>query len=240
MSAWIAADHPLAVAATEAVQSGDIAALRAMLVEHPHLATARIGDIDGMSRTLLHAATDWPGHFPNVVATIGTLIAAGADVNARFAGPHTETPLHWAASSDDVDALDALLDAGADIEADGAVIAGGTPLADATAFGQWVVARRLVERGAESNLFQSAVLGLMDRLLPQLDQASPDDITGALWGACHGGQLAAAQLLRERGGDIGWVSTWDSTTPLDAARRSDAAGAADVVAWLDSLASPQG
>jgi ketosteroid isomerase-like protein len=31
-------------------------------------------------------------------------------------------PLHWAASSDDVEALDALLDAGADIEADGAVI----------------------------------------------------------------------------------------------------------------------
>lgn len=45
------------------------------------------------------------------------LIQHGADVNARFAGPHTETPLHWAASSDDVEVLDALLDARADIEA---------------------------------------------------------------------------------------------------------------------------
>jgi len=41
------------------------------------------------------------------------------------------------ASSDDIEVLDALLDAGADIEASGAVIAGGTPLADATAFAQW-------------------------------------------------------------------------------------------------------
>jgi len=53
-----------------------------------------------------------------------------------------------AASSGDVDVLDALLDAGADIEAPGAVIGGGTPLADARAFKQWMVALRLIERGA--------------------------------------------------------------------------------------------
>ena len=81
-----------------------------------------------MSRTLLHVATDWPGHFPNGAATIAALVEAGADVNARFTGPHTETPLHWAASSDDVAVLDALLDAGANIESPGAVIGGGTSL----------------------------------------------------------------------------------------------------------------
>lgn len=59
------------------------------------------------------------------------LIDAGADVNARFIGPYSETPLHWAASSNDVEVVDELLDNGADIEAPGSVIGGGTPLADA-------------------------------------------------------------------------------------------------------------
>ena len=101
---------------------------------------------------------------PEAAAKVAALVAAGADVNARFTGPHGETPLHWAASSDDIDALDALLDAGADIEADGAVIAGGTPIADAVAFGQWNAARRLLERGARTNLWQAAALGLLDRV----------------------------------------------------------------------------
>lgn len=39
----------------------------------------------------------------------------------------------WGGNSDDVDAIDALVAAGADIEAPGAVIGDGTPLADATA-----------------------------------------------------------------------------------------------------------
>jgi ankyrin repeat protein len=46
---------------------------------------------------------------------VGVLVEFGAEVNARFTGSNTETPLHWAASSDDIEVLDALLDAGADI-----------------------------------------------------------------------------------------------------------------------------
>src|SRR4029453_14620054 len=104
-----------------------------------------------MGPSLPHVAADWPGHFPNGAASVAVLIDAGADVNARFTGPHTETPLHWAASSDDIEVLDTLLDRGADIEAPGSVIAGGTPLADAVAFGQWKAANRLVARGAKSS-----------------------------------------------------------------------------------------
>ncbi len=232
----IAADDPLAVEATRVVQAGELERLAQLLEDNPSLVTAHIGTCpDGMSRTLLHAATDWPGHFPNNPQVVQLLIDAGADVNARFTGPHTETPLHWAASSDDVDVLDVLLDNGADIEAPGAVIAGGTPLADATAFGQWNAARRLIERGAKSNMFESATLGLLDRIEPSFDSETPptaDDATRAFWGACHGGQLATAKFLLDRGADFDWVSSWDSTTPLDAARRSEAD---DVVEWLLGL-----
>jgi hypothetical protein len=58
------------------------------------------------------AVTQTPGHYPDGPATVAVLLEAGADVNARFTGPHTETPLHWAASSDDVLVLDALLEHG--------------------------------------------------------------------------------------------------------------------------------
>jgi uncharacterized protein len=124
----ITADDPLAVDVVTAIRGGDVARLRRLLNDNPDLAHARIADprCDD-TRSLLHIATDWPGQYPNGAETVRTLIAAGADVNARFGGAHTETSLHWAASSDDVEVLDALLDAGADIEADGAVIGGGTP-----------------------------------------------------------------------------------------------------------------
>ena len=253
MRMCLAADDPLAVVATHAVQSGDVDGLHALLVEHPGLSNAEIGDRgpSGMSRSLLHAATDWPGHYPNNVAVVKMLIDHGADVNSRFSGPHTETPLHWTASSDDVEVLDVLLDAGADINAPGAVIGGGTPIADATAFAQWNAARRFVERGAETNLYQSAAMGLLDRIEPLFAGATPptaDDITHAFWGACAGGQLVAAQFLAGKGADVNWVSTWDGLTPLEAARRSrdqnDALDLAerqhdrqfqDVISWLEQL-----
>src|SRR5881398_3715189 len=90
----------------EAVRSGHVESLNRLLDENSALATARI---DG-ARTLLHVATDWPGHLPNVRASVEALVAHDADVNAAFQGRHSETPLHWAASSDDVEAVEALLD----------------------------------------------------------------------------------------------------------------------------------
>ncbi len=230
----IGTEESVAVDVVEAIHTGDVARLKRLLADNSELATVRLGDDDpdGMSRSLLHVATDWPGHFPNVATTIAVLAGAGADVNARFRGPHTETPLHWAASSDDVEALDALLDAGADIEATGAVIAGGTPLTDATAFAQWNVARRLVERGAHAPLREAATLGLMDRVDEYCDAdppPTPSDLTQALWHAGHGGQQLVAEYLLERGADPHWVSTWDGLTCLDAARRNGFNDAAD---WL--------
>ncbi|MFD2879737.1 ankyrin repeat domain-containing protein [Paenibacillus rhizoplanae] len=201
----------------------------------------------GMSRTLLHIATDWPGHYPNNAAVLTALIEAGAEVDAQFSGPHSETPLHWAASSDDIEVLDLLLDAGADIEAPGAVIAGGTPLDDAVAFAQWRAAQRLVERGAQPALWHAAALGLLDAIaahfagepLPRRYpwgassvSAAPDEVNVAFWCACHGGQLTAAELLLGWGAELSWPSPWDGLTPLDAARRSRAT---ELAAWLESL-----
>jgi uncharacterized protein len=229
-SMLLAADDPIAVAATTAVQAGDLDTLTSLLAVNPGLATARIGD-HTMSRTLLHAATDWPGHFPRVGHAIEALVRAGADVNARFVGAHAETPLHWAASSDDIEALNALIDAGADLEASGAVLGGGSPLADAVGFGQWQVARRLVERGATTRLKDAAALGLLDRVEASFaadPPPTPELVTDALWAACHAGQRSTAEYLLERGADVNWIG-WDDLTPLDVAVQADAT---DLAAWL--------
>jgi uncharacterized protein len=227
----ISTEDPLAVAVATAIRTGDLDTLRQLLDAHPDLATTRVGDDDpdGMSRTLLHVVTDWPGHFPNGAATVAALVAAGADVNARFRGPHEETPLHWAASSDDVDVLDALLDAGAAIDAPGAVIGGGPPLADATAFRCWNAAHRLVERGAETTPFSEAALGLVDRLEARGDQLPAEDVNRAFWAACHGGRIDAARYLLARGAELNWIPPWEPLTPLDTAATS---GSAELVSWL--------
>ena len=226
----IRADDQLAVDVIAAIQGGDVQQLRQLLDEHPDLARARLDYRDSI-RTLLHIATDWPGHFPNGPATVVVLVAAGADVNAHMSGPHTETPLHWAASSDDVDVLDALIGAGAEIEASGSVIDGGPPLSDAVAFGQWRAARRLVEHGAQATLWHAAALGLMDRVVDHFSSETPpttDEVTNAFWCACHGGQRQTAEYLLDRGAELNWVGH-ARLTPLDAAERSKADELAD---WL--------
>jgi ankyrin repeat protein len=229
----IHSDEPVAVGVAQAIQSGNLEALRRLLSTNPGLATARIvgpGTCEE-SRTLLHLATDWPGHFPNGRSVVAALIEAGAELDAPFKGSHGERPLHWAVSSGDIAVLEALLDAGADIEATGSVIGGGTPLADAVAFGQWQAARRLIERGARTTLWQAAAMGLLDRVEEAFAggaSSSPDEITNAFWCACHGGQRDTAEYLLGRGADLNWIG-YDELTPLDAARRH---GAEELVEWL--------
>jgi hypothetical protein len=224
----INANEPLGVAVLAAIHGGDAVALKRLLVENPELTTATINN-----RSLLHLATDWPGHFPGIAATINVLIAAGVDPNTPAVGKWPETPLHWAASSDDVEALDALLDGGADIETAGASIAGGTALDDAVGYGQWRVARRLVERGARvQKLWHAAALGMMplvEQHFTRQRKPTPEEISDAFWQACHGGQRPAAEYLLARGAELNWVPDWTKETPLDIARSS---GASDLIEWL--------
>jgi ankyrin repeat protein len=227
-----AGHDPLVVSLTGRIRAGDVTGLAALLAEHPSLAAERYGD-DATSQTALHLATDWPGHRPRVAETIALLVAAGAPVDGRFTGPHRETPLHWAASCDDTEAIDALLDAGADIEAPGAVFTDGSALSDAVIFAQWNAARRLVERGATMTIWQAAALGEIDELASLLETSAPSeqDITNAGWHACRAGRLDAVRLLADRGADLDWLGH-DQTTSR---RAGIASGNSDLVAWLHTV-----
>ncbi|KAK3180552.1 hypothetical protein K4F52_008143 [Lecanicillium sp. MT-2017a] len=235
----IAADDPRAVAVTAAIQSGDVGAVKAIMDQHDELASAQIGS-EKDARSLLHILTDWPGHYPNNVETAKALIAAGVDVNAACINElHSETPLHYAASCDDVEILDILLDSGADINASGGVIA-DTPLADARAFLQLKCAHRLVERGATVALGDAATLGLIDRVKAFYaagEQPTKDVTSRALWNACYGGQLETAQYLHSLGGDVNAIPPWRPETALDAAIRSKQS--VDVVEWLRSIGAEE-
>lgn len=203
----------------EALRAGDVATCIAALERDPSLAASYFGD-EREARTALHVLTDFPGHVPNAPQLIGVLVAAGADVDAPFVGAHAETPLHWAASNDDVDAVEALLDAGADIEAPGGVLTGGPPLDDAVIFGQWSAARALAGRGARVQLFHAAALGMTADVAEALALDPPRDaVTNALWHACRGGRAPTAELLLDAGGDPDWVG-YDGMTPRDAAADS--------------------
>jgi len=223
---------PLAQALTNAIHAGDVEALRHLLDGDPLISKLRIVDPKGVSRSLLHIAVDWPGHFPRVSQAIALLIDRGAEPDAPLVGGNApETPIHGAASCNDADALDALLDGGADIESPGAIFTNGTAMSDAVIFAQWNAARRLLERGAKTTFTESAGLGLLDRLATYFEQGpkpAADQITAALWHACRGGQLQAAQYLARNGANINWVG-WDKIAPLDGAQQS---GNQDLVAWL--------
>lgn len=232
---------PTGLALQSAIRSGDLPALGRLLGEHAGLADARLADRKGASRAPLHVATDWPGHFPNGAAVVAALVAAGADPNARVGGAsHAETPLHWAASSDDAEVADALIAAGADLEATGASIAGGTPLDDAVGYGCWQVARLLADRGARvDKLWHAAALGLTERVAAWFAgpvHPTAEEVNQAFWQACHGGQPRTAAYLLERGADPTYVPPYSKSKALEVAAVADGRREG-LVAWLRGLAA---
>jgi uncharacterized protein len=199
----------------QAIRTGDTTALADLLSRHPGLACEQIHG----PRTPLHVAADWPGYFPAGPVTVRLLIEAGADPNADPGGDRPETPLHWAASSDDADVADALISGGADIETPGGSI--GTPLDNAVGYGCWNVARLLVQRGARvDKLWLAAALGIMPRveeLLAVIPPPSPEDITEAFWQACHGGQRRTAERLLASGADPSATPGYSDQTAAEVA-----------------------
>ena len=163
--------------------------------------------------------TSWP---------TGPAISHGPDRSAPHRGwrrsqlprprARLRTPLHWAATSDDVDVTAALIDGGADIEVpDGSI---GTPLDNAIGYGCWNVAPLLVARGARvDKLWHAGSLGLLDRLEELLDTASRtmEEVSQGFWHACAGVQRRAAERLLAAGADLNWEPDYANGTPLDAA-----------------------
>ncbi len=214
---------PLAIELALAIRGGDLGALRRLLAERPELASVRmIGrkGLEGGWRTPLHVATDWPGYLPAAPETVALLIGAGADPNDDCGADRPETPLHWAASTDDVDLAAALIDGGAHLGTPGGSI--GTPLDNAIGYGCWHVAWLLVERGAPVDaLWHAGALGMLTRLEELLAATPPptdDDLNEAFWQACHGGQRRAAERLLAAGADINAVPGYaNNQTALQAA-----------------------
>ena len=219
-------NEPTAVAdaVVVAVRSGDVGGLRRLLTEHPDVVTR-------VAFSPLHAVTDWPGYFPNGPEIVRLLVDAGADPNTRGHPPGEETPLHWAASSDDWHVAAALIDAGADINApDGSI---GTPLENAVGYTCWDVARLLVARGADvTEPWTAASLGLLDRLAQLLGDEPPSaQVSQAFWHACAGGQRRAAEYLLGRGAEINWIPDYAQGTPLDAAA-GEGTQRENLIGWL--------
>ncbi len=211
--------------AREAIKQSDIDKLKALIESHPDLPNQRSEDND---RTLLHTITDYPGQNPQGVEMARLLIEAGADVNARFQHESIEsvkeTPLHWAASSDDLELIELLLDAGATIDIDGGVVSNGTPLWDAIIFRRVNAANLLIDRGSAVNLMIAAGAGRRDLIEQFFDEegnvtksagelpcwAEPRPAKTALDSAfgfaCRNGHITLAKTLLERGADPNWVN----------------------------------
>jgi hypothetical protein len=172
---------------------------------------------------------------------VHVLIDARADPNAlttgggsETPGPGSETALHYAASSDDVDVGAALLDRGADLEVpDGSI---GTPLDNAIGYGCWHVARLLAARGARvEKVWHAGALGMLDRLeellVPGID---PELVSQGFWHACAAGRRRAAERLLRAGADLTWEPEYAHETALDAATGLGTQHE-NVIEWLKSV-----
>lgn len=186
------------------IDSGDVDGLRRLMASDPDLArdrvhsclsapAASVWNYVGVARFHRMADHDRMGHVARV------LLGAGAPVDGLEGDD--ETPLITAASYGEVGMARALVDAGADLEATGTAIPGGTALAHAVAFGWPEVADLLVEAGAViHDLVEAAGTGRLDGF--SSENASPAEQARALRAAAVNGRTGAIDALLATGLDV--------------------------------------
>lgn len=245
--------------AASACERGDVDSLARLLADNPGLTTAREPGGDKPSgHTLLHIATCCHTMAPpiNAGAVMRLLIDNGADIEAQNnATERGERPLHWAASVGRADLCEILLDAGAEIDPLGAVLADGTPCFEAVCFGMVEAAHLLVRRGAAVNIDIAAALGMLERVRTFFDEdgkllptafdlpgrpveiESEDPLKFPLHNAAFHGHSGTVAFLLERGANPSFLPPWDDNTALDHARDR---GHKAVIAMLEAAGAKTG
>lgn len=193
--------------AVEAVVTGDLAALRSLLRDHPQLARAR--STRDHRATLLHYSAangveqDRQKTPKNAVEIAKVLLDAGADVDASaemYGGQQTTMSMlvsssHPAKAGLQVALVETLLDFGASIELQ-------SPLMTALAFGHRAAAEALARRGARvDNIAAAAGLGRLAVVRQMLPAADGMNRRRALALAAQHGHLEIVRLLLEAGQD---------------------------------------
>ncbi len=212
-----AATEPF-LAAFRALQSADIALLSALLRRNPSLAQERGTN----GNTLLNLAVSLAAQSkPDAgMAMVETLLAAGADVNDP--NDRGSSPLHQAAYSNQVAIASALIQRGADLDAE-AHGSGGTPLIFALFWGHREVSDLLGRHSvAPGNLRAAAGLGNKEMVQRCF---SAGNLTAE---AC-----AARGFYRPHSGFPDWRPTADPQEVLDEALVwASKSGRTDVLAQL--------
>lgn len=190
-----------------AINSADLDSVRALLADRPQLATEEIVWDDGyggdssapLNYVSLARFHNLAGH-DRMAEIAAALVAAGAPVDGE---PDTEeTPLITAASYGEAAVATVLIDAGADLEAEGhAAEPGQTALAHATYYGNPEVADLLVAAGAQvRTLAEAAGAGNLGDRLDR--QNSPQDLAWALRNAAVCQRLEVIDQLLAAGVDL--------------------------------------
>jgi len=153
------------------IHHGDIEGLRSLVTDHPKLALDPVSSCFGNDSALGYLGV---AHFHGVATHDRTGEMAAVLINAGGAsdGPAgtAEAPLVTAASYGEVDMVRVLIEAGADLEAKGSAVPGGTALAHAVEFGNAEVVDMLAAAGATARtLVEAAGVGnLAGFTLPDL------------------------------------------------------------------------